>query len=346
MSPSKTIKQKALAIGFDLCGVASAESDLHTEALTRWLRAGFHGDMGWMERGLEKRRAPTLVLPGVRSMIVVGYHYYTEGPPPEIADDPLRGRIASYAWGPDYHDVLLPKLRDLEVFIRQEIFPGCLTRAYTDTGPILERDWAHNAGLGQIGRNTCLIHPDYGSYLLLGIILCEREIEPDKAPVLDICHRCTRCLKCCPTHAIKEGRLLDSRACISYLTIEQKESIPESWRPFLGNRIFGCDECQRCCPWVKKQLPPRPDNFLRFEPEIHAPILAELLEWSDEQFRERYRKTPLYRTGLRRLQRNAVVALGNAGCREAAPPLKKATTSSDALIRDHAEWALRQYDLF
>ncbi|MEW5957359.1 MAG: tRNA epoxyqueuosine(34) reductase QueG, partial [Chloroflexota bacterium] len=266
---------------------------------------------------------------------------------------PARGRIARYAWGLDYHDVMLPRLRTLGDFIKKETGRDLKQRAYVDTGPVLERDFAAQAGLGFLGKNTLLISPRFGSYLFLGEILVDIDLEYDE-PASDgggppgeskrrgTCGRCTRCLTICPTHAFPAPYILDSNRCISYLTIELKGAIPVELRPRLGNWIFGCDECQEICPWVRRYSQPTPKPFLSYEPDRIAPRLVELLALDDRGFQARFKGTPLRRTKRRGLLRNVAVALGNWGSPEALPVLAQALHDPEPLIREHAAWAISQ----
>jgi len=350
------IKEKATELGFDLVGVAPARRALHAEAYHRWLEQGYHGELSWLENA-ERRTQPRAVWPGAHSVIALGVSYYTEDPEAAYWNDPARGRIARYAWGKDYHDVLTPKLKALSAFIRDEA-PGTRARYYVDTGPVLERNFAGEAGIAFIGRNTMAISPHYGSYIFLAVILVDRELECD-LPAEEAgaslpftteegyrkrgsCGQCRRCLDICPTHAFPAPYILDSNRCISYLTIELKGAIPPKWRPRMGNWIFGCDECQSVCPWVHRYSKPSTQRFLRFDPEWAAPRLTELMALDERGFRNRFRGTPLMRSKRRGILRNVAVALGNWGHPEAEPVLKSALRDPEPLIRTHARWALER----
>lgn len=357
MSLTHRIKEKAIDLGFDLIGVAPAERAPHAEAYQRWLENGYQAGMQWLARNPQRRQEPRRVVDGARSVVVVGLSYFVLNPPTELWNDPSRGRIARYAWGLDYHDIMLPRLRTLGDFIEKETGRPLRQRAYVDTGPVLERDFAAQAGLGFIGKNTLLISPRLGSYLFLGEILVDLELEVD-APASDggatcrvdvpgtkrlgTCGNCTRCLEICPTHAFPAPYVLDSNLCISYLTIELREAIPPALRPLMKNWIFGCDECQEICPWVRRYPQPTREEFLRYDPEWVAPKLVELMGLDDEAFRARFKGTPLKRTKRRGLLRNVAVALGNWGSPEALPVLKQALQDSEPLIREHAAWASEQ----
>lgn len=347
-SLSVRIRREAERLGFDLVGLAPAQASARGDAYRAWLAAGHHGDMGWLQRDPERRLDPARVLPGARSVVVVGLSYYMEDPPPALWNDPARGRIARYAWGRDYHDVLLPMLEELARFIERERGAPLTCRAYVDTGPVLERDLAARAGLGFVGKNTLLIHPRLGSYLFLGEILLDVDLdydppaggEPEGPTGRGTCGSCRRCQESCPTHAFPAPYVLNSRLCISYLTIELKAAIPETLRPLMSNWIYGCDECQSVCPWVRQFSRPGRTRFLRAEAETVAPRLLDLLALDDAGFRERFKGTPILRAKRRGLLRNVAVALGNGGDPAARPALERAAQDAEPLIREHAAWAL------
>jgi len=371
VSLTELIKEKAYELGFDLIGVAPAAPAPHADAYASWVDAGYAATMGYMARDVARRQDPRRVLPGARSVIVVGLSYFVANPPTDLWNDPSRGRIARYAWGLDYHDLMTPRLRHLADFIAGHSRRDVQYRTYVDTGPVLERDFASQAGLGFIGKNTCLINPAMGSYLFLGEILVSRELECDE-PATDsgatirvtssqrdfsltqrtgslrgtkrvgTCGACTRCLDICPTHAFPAPYVLDSNRCISYLSIELKGPIPLDLRPLTGNWILGCDECQSVCPWPRRFSKPTQAPFLRFDPDIAAPKLLDLITLSDDQFRARFRRTPMWRAKRRGLLRNVAVALGNWGDPRAIPLLKQALEDPEPLISEHADWALAQ----
>jgi len=369
------IKEKAYELGFDLSGIAPATRAPHADAYASWVDAGYAATMGYMARDVKRRQDPRHVLPHARSVIVIGLSYFVLEPPDEMWDDPSRGRIARYAWGMDYHEVMTPRLRQLAEFIARETRRDVQSRVYVDTGPMLERDFASQAGLGFIGKNTCLISPSLGSYLFLGELLVDLELDYDEpatdsgariefgsirkrimareredgwkrsrpdTPRVGTCGACARCLETCPTHAFPAPYVLDSRRCISYLTIELKGSIPLELRPLMGNWIFGCDECQSVCPWPLRFAQPTRLGFLRFDHEYAAPKLLDLIGLRDDEFRTRFRRTPLWRAKRRGLLRNVAVALGNWGNPRAIPALQRALDDPEPLIREHAGWALAQ----
>ena len=358
MSLSQRLKEKAYELGFDLIGLAPAERAPHAEAYHRWLEQGYQAGMTWLAREPQRRADPRLLFPAARSVVVVGLSYFVLNPPAELWGDPARGRLARYAWGLDYHDIMLPRLRQLGDFIEQETGHGVNRRAYVDTGPLLERPFAAQAGLGFIGKNTLLINPKIGSYLFLGEVLVEVELEYDvpapdggascqvsssgESKRVGTCGQCTRCLDICPTHAFPAAYILNSQRCISYLTIEHKEAIPVELRPLLGNWIFGCDECQEICPWVRRYSRPTQADFLRYDPEWVAPKLIELLALDEAGFRARFKGTPVLRAKRRGLLRNVAVALGNWGSPAALPALAQALHDPEPLIRQHVAWAIER----
>jgi len=347
------IREKALALGFDLIGFAPAGPVPGAADFVEWLRNGYHGEMGYLARDPERRGDPQRVLPNARTVVMVGLGYDTQAVPYEILQDPSRGRIARYAWGLDYHEVMTPRLRELGEFVSEH------SRAYVDTGPVMERAWAEACGLGFIGKNTCLIHRERGSFLFLGAVLVGEEIaeESDEGErsregvnrkAKCGCGNCTRCLTACPTHAFPQPGVLDARRCISYLTIELKGSIPVELRPHMGNWLFGCDICQDVCPYVRRFSTPTRSilgqAFMPFDWDRAAPKLLDVLQLTPTAFRERYKTSPLVRTKRRGLLRNACVAAGNWGNAEALPVLRARMDDGDEepLIREHAAWAVQQ----
>lgn len=353
-SLTERLKAKAREMGFDLVGITSVGPAPHADALAEWLARGYHGEMRYMARHVDRRRDPRRIMPEARSIVVLGERYAAPTLPTAVYDDPSRGLIAVYAQGRDYHDRIRPRLFELDAFLRQETGRATHARCYVDTGPVLERDWAMQAGLGFIGRNTCLIHPSLGSWLFLGVMLVPEELEPDPPaqPItlpsgyltwrladgrIGTCGRCTRCLSACPTGALVDAYVLNARRCISYLTIELRGPIPREMRPLLGHWIFGCDVCQLVCPWSRRRvvsLPPADD------PMLWAPSLLELLALDEPAFRQRFRGTPIMRAKRRGLLRNVCVAIGNWGDPIAVPILIRALHDPEPLIRGHAAWAL------
>jgi epoxyqueuosine reductase len=317
----QALLDRARALGFDACRVVEgARPPPHAAEWREWLAQGRHGGMTYLERTADKRADPTLVLPGVRSIVLLAASYHL-GPEPAAApaaDAVPRGVIARYARHADYHEVLAPALRELSQFIDRQGPPDTRSIWYTDTGPVLERDLAQRAGLGFVGKHTNLIGRSLGNWFLLAEILTTAEIEPD-GPEPNRCGHCTRCLSACPTSAITAPFQLDARRCISYLTIELKGSIPEELRPAIGRRIFGCDDCLEVCPWNRFA---REGRLLREHrrPELDGPGLTDLLSLSPDAFKRRFAGTPLERPKRRGLLRNVAVALGNVADRSALRP--------------------------
>ncbi len=329
------IRTAAQRLGFVLCGVARVTAAAHAEFVRQWLAAGNAATMRYIERGLEKRLDPRLVLPEVCSVVAVGYPYAPAPPAPIDWREQMRGRIAAYAFGADYHVVMERKLEQLAAEIRG-LQAGVVARAYVDTGPVLEREWAASGGVGWFGKSTNLLHTEHGSWLVLGEILTNLELEPDTVQP-DRCGRCTRGLDRCPTAALKAGYVLDARLCISYLTIEHRGAIPRELRAKMGNWIFGCDVCQEVCPWderlARRRGRPAGDD-------LH-PYLPELLLLSDAQFAARFRASAVRRAKRAGLARNVAVALGNTRNPAAVGALQTALRHDPTpLVRAHAAWAL------
>ncbi len=336
-------RAQAHRLGFDLVGIIPARLPATMHRYRAWLQRRFHGTMAYLARpdAVTRREDLARTLPGVRSVIVVGANYHTAPLPPLLRDDPARGVVASYAWGADYHERLLPRLRELGAFVSSQTGIEIACRAYIDTGPILERELGAQAGLGFVGRNTSLIHPRLGSWFFLGELLLGIDLPaPEPVPVQGTCGRCTRCLDACPTAALVAPYILDARRCISYLTIELKGPIPGDLRPDLGNRIFGCDICQEVCPWNRRFARPAADVAQSPGPDVMAPPLLDLMALDDDGFRQRFGASAVARAKRRGLLRNVAVALGNWGHPAAIPALGRALHDSEPLVRGHAAWAL------
>jgi len=329
------IRTAARRIGFQLCGFARVEPPLHADFVRQWLADGNAAGMTYIERGVAKRVDPRLILPDARSVIAVGSRYLPPPLPPIDWRQQLRGRIAAYALGSDYHVTVEAKLRQLADEVTG-LGAGVVARPYVDTGPILEREWAAAGGIGWFGKNTNLLHTEHGSYFFLGELLTNLELEPDP-PIADHCGTCTRCLDLCPTRALKPGFTLDARLCISYLTIEHRGAIPIALRAQMGNWIFGCDICQEVCPWNEKLVRQHglPDT------EELVPYLPALLQLDDEQFRHRFRSSAMRRAKREGFVRNVAVALGNTRNAAAVAPLTAALRDDPSpVVRAHAAWAL------
>ena len=350
---TQQVSIQAHRLGFDLVGIAPASAATTAAHYHAWLEKGFQGTMAYLARpdAVARRGDLTRIQPGVKSVVVVGTNYYAGPLPPGLEDDPSRGIIARYAWGLDYHDVLLPRLHQLAASLEATIGSGtgkaAAHRAYVDTGPILERELGARAGLGFVGKNTNLIHPRLGSWFFLGELLLTIEIPVggpaaagSSAGTRETCGQCTRCLDACPTAALVAPYLLDARRCISYLTIELKDPIPRALRPLMGNRIFGCDICQEVCPWNRRFARPSIESAFQPRPSTIGPGLLDLMALDEEGFRRRFRGSPVKRAKRRGLLRNVAVALGNWGNPKAIPMLARALCDAEPLIRGHAAWAL------
>jgi epoxyqueuosine reductase len=340
---SRQIKLKSRELGFNLVGLTLARPAPHLSAYFQWLDAQMHGTMGYLAREdrLVRRRDLKAILPGVHSLIIVGLDYHTLNLPDEILSDPTRGRIAAYAWGKDYHDVMRPRLEELAGWVKSESGGSIKHRTYVDTGALLERDHAQQAGLGFIGKNTMLIHPRRGSDFFLGEILSDQEFDEYDQPHREtMCGTCTRCLAACPTHAFPQSYVLDARRCISYLTIEHSGWIEHALRPLMGNWVFGCDICQIVCPWQRFAIQTQETDFFPTSVERAAPKLTQLLALDEVEFQMLFHDTPIERIGREQLVRNACLAAGNSGSAECIPLLQNLVRDPSPLLRGHAAWAL------
>ncbi len=320
-------------------GIAPVDRPAHADFYLDWLSRGFAGAMDYLARpdAIERRLHPSLALPGARSIIVVAINYNIDDDGP--TSSPNRPVVARYARGADYHQIFEEKLEALADALAEITARDIKTRAYVDYGPVLERDHAQRAGLGWIGKNTVLINPDFGSYLLLGELFTDVELLPDDPFLPDRCGTCIRCIEACPTGAIVGPRELDSRLCISYLTIELRGPIPIELRPLIANRVFGCDICQEVCPWNQDAPTTREP---RFSPrsDITGPELADFMSLNETEFKARFGDTPLARTRRDGFLRNVAVALGNWGDPAAVPALARGLSDDEPLVRGHSAWAL------
>ncbi len=333
---SQAIRLKALELGFAKIGISRAERLDERNGLKHWLAAGNHGEMSWMGSHPEKRIDPGKVLAEAKSVVSLAVNYYTAG---SHSEDPIHGRISRYAWGGDYHAVLKDRLNSLANWIVETAEDThCLW--YSDTGPIMDKAWAHRSGLGWIGKHSNLITRELGSWVFLGEILLTLELECD-VEGKNYCGTCHRCLDACPTQAIVAPYVVDARLCISYLTIELRGAIPRELRPLIGSRIFGCDDCQDVCPWNRFAVPTKEKDFLP-APGNQVPVLVGLLQMTEPQFRERFRASPVKRAKYAGFLRNVAVALGNSHDLMAIPALSQALRHSESLVRAHAAWALGQ----
>ena len=345
------IRQHALELGFDDCHFTTAAAPDSAEFFQKWIAGKQHGEMAWLERNAPKRIDPQRVLNGARSVICLAASYAVErsaGGSPASSTGITRtsrprsfGLIARYARFADYHEILGERLKALAEFVNQF---GDETRSlwYVDTGPVLERDFAQRSGLGFVGKHTNLISRRLGNWIFLAEILTTLELEPD-APEQNHCGKCSRCITACPTNAIIAPFQLDARKCISYLTIELKGAIPVELRPAIGNRIYGCDDCLEVCPWNRFA---REGSLMKphARPDLTAPDLIELLQLDEAGFKSRFAGTPILRTKRRGLLRNVCVALGNTCDASALPALEAAARDSEALIAEHARWAMARIE--
>jgi len=348
----------ARELGFDLCRFARADAPEHATQFREWLDRGQGGELSYLARTAEKRCDPQQVLPEAKTVIVLAFNYFQGEPvraavsaadsvaagvspanPPKIAADTAAptsaGRIARYAWGDDYHQLIEKKLAVLDDFLRRY---GGTQKCYVDTGPMLERDHAAAAGVGWHGKSTMLLNRQLGTWFFLAEILTTLEFAPDP-PQKNYCGRCTRCIDACPTGAITAPHQVDERRCISYLTIELKGPIPVGLRPMIGDRIYGCDDCLDACPWNRFAKVSRETAFA-MRREVAAMKLRDYLSLDEEKFRRLFRDSPVKRTKRRGLLRNVCVALGNVGTKDDLPALEKAAADAEPLIAEHAQWAI------
>jgi epoxyqueuosine reductase len=348
----------ARELGFDLCRFARADAPEHATQFREWLDRGQGGELSYLARSAEKRCDPQQVLPEAKTVIVLAFNYFQGEPvraavsaadsvaagvspanPPKIAADTAAptsaGRIARYAWGDDYHQLIEKKLAVLDDFLRRY---GGTQKCYVDTGPMLERDHAAAAGVGWHGKSTMLLNRQLGTWFFLAEILTTLEFAPDP-PQKNYCGRCTRCIDACPTGAITAPHQVDARRCISYLTIELKGPIPVGLRPMIGDRIYGCDDCLDACPWNRFAKVSRETAFA-MRREVAAMKLRDYLSLDAENFRRLFRDSPVKRTKRRGLLRNVCVALGNVGTKDDLPALEKAAADAEPLIAEHAQWAI------
>ncbi|HEV2715792.1 MAG TPA: tRNA epoxyqueuosine(34) reductase QueG, partial [Terriglobales bacterium] len=315
---SSLVKHAAREVGFDLSGIAPVNDTPELHYFTEWIAAGHAGEMKYMEArdeaGNLKRASLQNAVPWARSVIVCALNYNTAQPYSTQVNDQQHGWISRYAWGEDYHDAVMERLRVVEERLRRECDKSqalpMQTRCYVDTGPLVERVYAKYAGVGWIGKNTCILNQKVGSWLFLGVILTSLELEPD-VPALDRCGTCTRCIDACPTDALIAPYQLDANRCIAYLTIEKRGTIPEDIREDIGRHVFGCDICQDVCPWNRKAPPTSAPAFQAREGLIN-PALDWLAEMTAEEFGEKFRGSPVRRTKHAGLRRNAVIAMGNS----------------------------------
>lgn len=345
------IRQRALELGFDDCRFTNASPPASAPQFREWLAEKRHGEMSYLERNAHKRVDPHLVLPGVKSIVVLAASYASAADiskngaevDPAAGKNPnskSTGEIARYARHQDYHEVIAGKLKKLAALLNRLGGENSRSLWYVDTGPLLERDLAQRAGLGFVGKHTNLISRSFGNWIFISEILTTLELEPD-LPEKNHCGKCSRCIMACPTKAINAPFQLDARRCISYLTIELKGPIPEELRPALGNRIYGCDDCLAICPWNKFAREGAMMRQTRRE-ELNDANLIELLFLDEMGFKKKFAETPMLRTKRRGLLRNVCVALGNVGGQYAMARLEEVSQDPDELIAEHARWAIKQ----
>lgn len=338
------VKRLAVESGFDLCGIAPAADLPELHFLHEWLARGYAGEMHYMHRTAHRRADVRTVLPSAQSVIALGTIYNTDRPYSIEQADPARAAIARYAWGDDYHVVIEERMARLAARIRDAAGPEFEARAYVDTGPVQERAYARHAGLGWIGKNTCVINPELGSWIFLSVIICNLPLEPD-APALDQCGTCTLCIDACPTGAIVEPYVLDSTRCLSYLTIELKGALPAEHRSSIGEHAYGCDICQEVCPW--NHAPARSaDAAWQPRAGLDAPRLLDLWNRSDDELRALLKGSAMKRAGVTRLRRNLAVAIGNSGTAGAAAALQESPepSAADPLVQEHVVWAVEKIE--
>ncbi len=338
-----SIKKWAADAGFDLTGIAPVQQYAELACFTEWISAGHAGEMKYLEArdeaGQLRRASLNSVFPWARSVIVCAINYNTDQPYSTEVNNPGHGWISRYAWSrEDYHDSVLRRLCEVEIKLKELVTTEAVqTRSYVDTGPVVERVYAKYAGAGWLGKNTCLINQKIGSWLFLGVIVTSLQLTPD-LPAADRCGSCTRCIDACPTNALIAPYELDSNKCISYLTIEKRGSIPEEMREGIGQQVFGCDICQDVCPWNRKAP-------IAYQPEFQPreglvnPALALLAEISEEEFREKFRSSPVKRAKRSGLRRNALIAIGNSANRQLLYVAERASDDPDPAVAEAARWA-------
>jgi epoxyqueuosine reductase len=326
------IRTLAKKQGFDDCRFAKAGQAIHASEYFSWLQTGHHGDMTWLNRDPERRADPTRVLVEAKTVLVLAANYF-QGPNPRRH----QGKIARYAWGDDYHQIMLRNMVPIDAFLQEK---GGRQKCYVDTGPILERDFAATAGLSWQGKSTMCLNERLGTWFFIGVILTTLEFGADP-PVKNRCGSCTRCIDICPTQAITLPYQLDARRCISYLTIENKGPIPIEFRSAIGDRIYGCDDCLEVCPWNRFAEQTRETKF-HLPEELKTFSLGQLALLTDNQFHTLFRHSPVKRIKRARFVRNVCVALGNVGTREDLAVLHQLADDTDPLIAEHAAWAVEE----
>ena len=335
-SLTQSLKQRAHELGFQLAGIAPAVTPVGIHRFRDWLDAGYAGEMKYLPNRAEAYEHPSHVLDGARSIMMLAMNYFTGGHP---ESKPNHGRVSRYAWGSnDYHDVIHGRLKQLREY-HVGLTPNAEIRGVVDTAPLLERDFAQLAGLGWIGKNTMLINREKGSWFFLAALLSGEELEYDEPHDTDYCGTCRACLDACPTKAFPEPYVLDATKCISYLTIELRDNIPESLREGIGDWLFGCDVCQEVCPWNNHVSTSAEPNFVG-RPNLQLVDLCQLFEFDDDSFRYRFRRTPLWRSKRRGILRNAAIVLGNSHSPDAISALDRGLNDHEPIVRIASAWAL------
>jgi epoxyqueuosine reductase len=327
------IISRAHELGFAECRIAAAQPAAHREVYEQWIADGKYGDMAWMARNLDRRTDPRLIVPGAQSIIVLALNYY-QGTRPTF--DPSY-RIARYAWNDDYHDLIEKRLDELSALLTAH---GGTQRRYVDTGPVLERDFATESGLGWNGKSTMQLSRQLGTWFFICEIITTLALPID-TPARDMCGKCTRCIDACPTGAITAPHRLDARKCISYLTIEHKGSIPIEYRRAIGDHLYGCDDCLDACPWNRFAQASNEAAFQARE-SVFSKKLTDFLTLTDEEFRALFARSPIKRIKRPAFLRNVCVVLGNVGTTEDIPALENAATDPSPLISEHATWAIEE----
>ena len=339
MVTSAGIKQRARELGFELCGIAPTRAFPELAFFSEWIDRGYAGQMGYLPRSRDRRSDVRRIMPSAQSVIMTGSVYSGGQPYSTERTDAGRGEVARYAWSEDYHTVIGRRLDALIAWMHEQHSEPFEARSYVDTGPVQERVYAQYAGLGWIGKNTCVINPEAGSWMLLGALICSLPLAPD-APSLDQCGTCNLCLEACPTAAFVQPYVLDATRCVSYLTIEYRGSIPVEHRDRIGNHLFGCDICQEVCPWNGAPASSSDPSWSSRE-DVNIASLMELWRRTDNEIADFIGRTPMTRAGVKGLRRNLAVALGNSGDRAAIEVLEEPgdALTRDPLVAEHVEWA-------
>jgi epoxyqueuosine reductase len=340
MLSSSLIKSKALELGFDLCGIARAERHPKLQRLAEWIERGHAGDMAYLAESLDERLNPVSVLPTAKSIVCVACVYNTSEPYSTAIEETSRAAISRYAWGEDYHEVMRGRLRPFVRWMSETAGPGFEAFSCVDSGPVQERVFAEQAGLGWIGKNTCVINPKLGSWLFLAEVLINAEVDPDP-PAVDQCGTCTRCLEACPTGAIVEPYAVDATRCLSYLTIEARHSIDDALRSAVGPQVYGCDICQDVCPWNRRAAT-NDDPAWRPRDGLSFPRLLDLCLLSDDEWRRLLRTSAMRRAGLRRIRRSLAYAAAHLSESESSAALNALSSHQSGIDPDVAEaigWA-------